>query len=98
MDLTKLNDPGISVPMAHDSASGKPSITLLLMYVANALAILSLIYLHIRGEAFPATCMAMLYGVICTVLYMIRKLNKAKFDLDDKSIELEGGDDAEKKP
>ena len=94
MDFKKLNDPGLNLPLAADPVSGKPSVTLLLMYVANLVAIASLIYLHIKGDAFTATCMSVLYGVLCTVLYMMRKLSKAKFDLDDKSVELDSGEES----
>lgn len=90
------NDPGIMVPMAHDSPAGKPSVTLLLMYVANALAIFSLIYLNIIGDSLTATGMTCLYAIICTVLYLMRKLNKAKFDLKNQDLELDGGDDVKK--
>lgn len=96
MDLKSLNDPGLNVPMAHDAPAGKPSVTLLLMYVANALAICSLIYLHIMGPPLQATGLTCLYGIISTVLYMFRKLSKAKFDLKNQDIELDGGDDAKK--
>lgn len=94
MDFNKLNDPGVMVPLARDPALNKPSVTLLLMYVANVLAIISLIILHFKAEATVATSATCIYAVICTVLYMFRQLTKAKFDLDDKSIEL----DNEEKP
>lgn len=96
MDLKSLNDPGLNVPMAHDSAAGSPSVTLLLMYAANVLAILSLIFLHIKGDPATATGATCIYAVVCTVLYMFRKLTKAKFDLKNQDIELDGGDDAKK--
>jgi hypothetical protein len=36
-----------------------------------------------------ATTITALVWVVATILYMIRKLNKAKIDLNDQSIELE---------
>jgi hypothetical protein len=95
MDLSKWNDPGVLIPMAHDSVVKKPSITLLLMFTANLLAVISLIILHIRSEPIVATSATCLYAVICSVLYIMRQLNKAKFNLKDKSFEL---DDDEKEP
>lgn len=93
MDLKDLNNPGISVPMAHDSPAGVPSVTLLLMYVANILAILSLVYLHIRASALIATSLTIIYAVICTILYLMRKLSKAKFDLKNQEFEVDSGDE-----
>lgn len=90
------NKPGIKVPMAHDSTTDQPSVTLLIMYASNLLAILSLIYLHIKGDAFVATSATCIYAVICTVLYMMRKLQHAKFDLKDESFSLDSGDDNQK--
>lgn len=89
-----MNDPGLKIPMAFDSASQKPSVTLLFMWVANAVAILSLIYLHIKADAVTATMASCGYGITNTVLYMIRKLNKANVDIKSGKIELDGADDA----
>lgn len=96
----RANKIGLNVPLAHDSTKGQPSVTLFFMYLANVMAIFSLIYLHLRADAFVANCMTLLYAVISTVLYMMRKLQSAKFDLDDKSFELESDDnqDGDKKP
>jgi hypothetical protein len=96
MDLKSLNNPGLNLPLANDSAAGKPSVTLLLMYVANLIAIISLIYLHIKGDPLAASGMTCLYAVICTVLYMMRKLNKASFDLKSQKFEVDGGEDEKK--
>lgn len=96
-DWKRWSEEGIRVPFAFDGVTKLPSVTLFFMYIANLLAILSLIYLHIRSDAFIATCMTVLYAVINTVLYLMRKLQSAKFDLDDKSFELEAGDDQEEK-
>lgn len=93
MDFKKWNDPGIFVPMAHDSPAGKPSVMLLFAYTAHALAICSLIAFNILGDRFLATSTTCIYAVICTVLYMLRKLTKAKFDLKDQQFEVDGGDD-----
>ena len=88
----KWNDPGIKVPMAHDSVVKKPSVTLLLMYAANLLAVISLIILHIRSEPLIASTATCSYAVICSILYIMRKLNKAKFDAKTESFELDSDD------
>lgn len=82
---------GLYLPLAHDS--GKPSVTLFFMYLANLLAIISLALLHVKGDAFTATTTTTIYAIVQTVLHMFRRLHSAKLDLDDKSVELEGEDD-----
>lgn len=90
----KWNKEGVNLPFARDAAdNGKPSVTLLLMYFANLVAILSLIYLHIKADAFVATSTTCMYAITCTILYMFRKLSKAKFNLKDKDFELDGASD-----
>lgn len=79
--------------MAYDGRVKGPSVTLLWMYVANILAAGSVIFLHFKGEPNTATFTACIYATVQTVLYMFRALQKAKFDLDDKEIELEGEDE-----
>lgn len=93
MDWEKFNKVGLFVPMAHDSPADKPSVMLLFAYTAHVLALASLIAFNILGDHLQAVSATCLYAVICTVLYMLRKLSKAKFDLDDKSVELDSGDE-----
>lgn len=87
------NENGLHFPLARDPVSGQASVTMFFLYLANMMAIGSLIYLHIKGDPFIATCMSVLYAVISTVLYMMRKISKAKFDLKDKSFDLDAGTD-----
>lgn len=89
--FVKASTEGLYLPVAQDA--GKPSVTLFFMYLSNLVAIVSLILLHVKGDPFTATSTTAIYAIIQTVLYMLRRLQKAKFDLDDKSIELEGEDD-----
>lgn len=92
MSDNKYNDPGLKVIMAYDSAAGKPSFTLLFAYVAHVLAVCSLILYNIIGDHFLATTATCTYAIVCTILYIFRKLNKAKFDLKDQSFDLESDD------
>jgi hypothetical protein len=91
--FVKASTEGLYLPVAHDA--GKPSVTLFFMYLSNLLAVVSLALLHVKGDAFTATTTTAIYAVVQTVLYMFRRLQKAKFDLDDKSVELEGEEDDE---
>lgn len=96
--FVKSSTEGMHMPVMFDASTGKASATLFFMYIANLLALCSIIWLHFNGEAFTATCMAAIYSIVWTVLYMMRRIQKAKFDLDDRSIDLEGEDDDEDKP
>jgi hypothetical protein len=93
--LVKSSKEGIYLPVMHDASTAKASATLFFMYIANLLAIVSLIWLHFQNDAFVATVTTAIYSVVWTVLYMMRRIQKAKFDLDDKEFELEGEDEEE---
>lgn len=80
---------GLSIPLMHDPVSDKASITVLFPYVSFWLTVLSLIAMHFDPSIWSATLGCGFLWLLSTVLYMIRKLNKAKLDFDDKSIELE---------
>lgn len=45
-----------------------------------------------------ATGMSIFMWAIATVFYMLRKLSKAKFDIENKSFELDSGEDEESTP
>ena len=84
---------GIHLPYAHDPVSGKPSITLLFPYITFVLSVISLVLLHIKPSLIVATTTTLIFWGISVVFYMLRKLSKAKFDLDDKSFELDSGEE-----
>lgn len=88
---------GIKFPYAYDVTTGKPSITLLFPYVTFVIAVVSVIALHFSIGLFIATSTAIGFWVIAVIFYMLRRISKAKFDLDDKSFELESGDEDESK-
>jgi H2-forming N5,N10-methylenetetrahydromethanopterin dehydrogenase-like enzyme len=97
-DIKKTwRDTGIKLPFAFDAATKMPSVTLLFMWVGNTLAIASLIYLHIASNPLIATTATITYAVICTILYLMRKLQHAKFDLKNESFDLTGDDSESKK-
>jgi hypothetical protein len=88
---------GIHTPFIFDAGTQGPSITITFAYITFFLAIASVIALHFKTELFIATSTALMFWVVATVLYMIRKITKAKIDLDNKAIELDGGEDNEGK-
>lgn len=82
---------GLYLAMAYDNDKPGPSVTLLFAHLANAVALVSIIIL-ISKDTVQGTIAAILYSVITMVLYIMRRITKFKVDLDDKSIDLEGGD------
>ena len=88
---------GIFLPFAHDPTTNKPSITLFFPYATFCLSTLSIVALHFKKDLAIATWTTIGFWIIATVLYMLRRITKAKFDLDDKSIELDSTDDKEEK-
>ena len=84
---------GLHLPYAHDAEKGKPSATLLFMYVSFVIAAGSVIALHLKAGLLIATLTAIMFWVLATVFYRIRKLDKFKIDLDDKTIELDADED-----
>ena len=91
--LKKSAEEGLYFPVAYDASKKQASATLFFMYLANVLALVSIIWLHFQNDPFVATITAAIYSVVWTVLYMMRRLQKAKFDLDDRSIELDSGEE-----
>jgi hypothetical protein len=83
---------GFRAPYIHDPVSKKPSITLLFPYLTFTLAFISTILLHFHASLFLATITSIIFWVISVIFYQLRKLQKAKFDLDDKSFELDSGE------
>ncbi len=81
---------GLHLPFLHDPVSGKPSITLMFPYATFALSLASVIVLHFRSEVLPASLVSISFWSLSVIFYMIRSIQKAKIDLDDKSLELEG--------
>lgn len=93
--LKKLNEKwemwsneGIKFPFAHDSNDRRPSATLLFYYMLSFMTIVSLIFLHFVDSIAIATFVTMCAWLLSYIMYRIRKVDKVKFDVDDKSIEI----------
>ena len=89
----KASDEGMRLPFLHDPVTKKPSITLFFPYVTFSMAFVSTILLHIWPTLILATLTSIIFWIVAVVFYQIRKLHKAKFDLDDKSFELDSGEE-----
>jgi hypothetical protein len=82
---------GLHLPYAHNPVTGKPSITLLFPYITFTIAVGSVVWLHLDPRVILATGSSILFWVLSVVFYMLRSLHKAKIDINDQTIELDGG-------
>lgn len=89
--LKALLKDGIDVPLMKDD--GKPSIIFTFAYTTFILAVIAEIYFMIKGDPLAATATGIIFWAIAVVFLRIGKLDKVKFDLDDKSIDLESSED-----
>jgi len=85
----KWSEEGVRLPYAYDPTTAKPSITLLQFYVSWLLMFCSLIALHVKPSLWPASAGCMVWWAMSVIFYRLRRLDKAKINLDEKSIELE---------
>lgn len=93
----KWGKDGMLWPFVHDPVKGKPSVTLLFFYISFCLAagsvLVSSVMLLISQKYLAATMMPMLMMYSGFIFYRLRRLDSVKIDLDDKSVELDGGSD-----
>lgn len=82
---------GLYFPFVNDPTTGKPSITLLFPFMSGMMLTASLIALHFDTKFLIGTLVSFLFWATSMIFYMIRQLNKAKINLEQKSIDLEGG-------
>lgn len=83
---------GLKVPHAFDAANNKPSVRLLFAYLSFCVALGSVVALHLWSGLTMATWTAIGFYVVCTVLYMLKDVVKAKVDLDDREVSFESSD------
>jgi membrane protein YdbS with pleckstrin-like domain len=75
--------------MFLDNQTNKPSITLTYSIMSFLVAIVSVAARHWFVFSWTATSAAIILWFLSTVLYIIRKINKASFDVDDKEFSIE---------
>ena len=83
---------GFPIPTVLDTKDGKPSTTLTMTVVAHIVAVLATINLR-HHDALQGAIQAGVLWLLSMVFYRLKKLDSVKFDLDDKSFELKGGED-----
>lgn len=84
---------GMNVPYFKDPSTGKPSLSTVFPYVSFVMTVASVIALHFRPSLVMATSTTMAFWVLSVIFYKFRGFSKAKIDLDDKSLEVEGDKD-----
>lgn len=84
---------GLTFWFAYDPVAQKPSITLFMAYIAFWISAISIIALQFRADPILAALTSLLFTALMIVFYMIRSINKAKFDLSNKALELESGEE-----
>lgn len=95
--LEDNRDFGISFWYAYDPTTQKASVTLFMAYTSFILSIIAGIYSLIKPGSLLSVISIYAFNVILVILYMMHKINKAKFDLDDRSFEIENTEKEEKK-
>lgn len=89
---------GMAWPFVHDPVKNKPSVTLLFFYISFCVVTTTIIgsstMLIIKGQYLQATFMPLLLWVLGFVFYRLRRLDSVKINLQEQSLELDGGDNA----
>lgn len=78
---------GLYLPNAYDQSKEAPSITLLIVHLANIVALAAIIYLAAQDRKAGAIS-AIVYAVISMVLYLMRRITSFSADLDDGEVSL----------
>jgi hypothetical protein len=82
---------GLNLPAAYDKDKDGPSMSLFFAYLAFFCTLILIVTLSIQNIELGVLA-SIIYSTLQTVFYLLRRLSKAKIDLDDKAIELEGSD------
>lgn len=90
--LAKWSTEGIRFPFAYDNEGKSGSATLLFYYVFSVFLIISLILLHFDIQYTMATCVTTMVWIISYICYRVRKVDKFKLDLENKSLEVDADD------
>jgi hypothetical protein len=90
--LKKWTNPGLYLPHAVDTTSGKPSATLFFAYGSFFLATGAVVYLVVKDPTEGAIA-AITTAVLYSVLYKMRQVDKLKFSKEGVEIDAEDGQD-----
>lgn len=80
-------------PFMLDPSTGRADLTYMLSYLAGISAIISAILVVAEKATIESSLNFSLLLIICLVFYRLGRLDKVKFDLDDKSFELDSEDE-----
>lgn len=83
---------GLYIPSAYDHASKGPSVSLLFSHISFYMSAVIIICLSFK-DINLGTIAAITQSTLMLVFYLLRRLSKASFDLDEKSFTLEGSED-----
>lgn len=87
-----VKEHGIKFLYAYDSEKKSASSTLFYCYISFYLVLASLIALHFKAELLTASSVTIGFFSVCMIFYRLRKIDKLKVDLDDRSIDIENND------
>lgn len=83
---------GIALPLQYDPVSKAPSVTLTCVYATFIVAVRCFLMYQDNPTSAMPTLIAIGFWALSMVFYLIRKITRAKFDLDQKSFEIDSGD------
>ena len=86
--LDENREYGLTLWYAYDPITKKPSITLFMSYCSFLLSIVAGIATLFFPQLVVPAIAIYTFTTVMVILYMIRAITKAKFDLDDKSFEI----------
>lgn len=92
----KWSTEGMKLPFVHDPEAKVASVTLLFTYVTFVLMVIFLTLSFFYPETLQTTAMSVLIWAVSVIFYRLRKLDKVKIDVDNKSIELDSEDENNK--
>lgn len=86
----KIN--GIKFLYAYDSERKGASSTLFYCYISFYFVLASIIALHFNTNLLTPSLITIGFFSICMIFYRLRKIDKLKIDLDDRSIDIESNE------
>lgn len=88
---------GVKLPYGYDPVTKQPSITILFPYITFVIACISVILLHIFEGMLVAAATSIFFWASAVIFYLLRKLEKASIDFNNRKISLDSGDNCETK-
>jgi hypothetical protein len=96
--LSKWCLSGLKLPFAHDPLTGKPSVTLLFLYITFVIASGSVIALHFKVSDIPATFTSIMFWSLAMIFYRLRKIDEAGINLKTGQVDVRDTEDKASEP